>query len=70
MMRKVAELLKPGAIFALQVGSQSYPLAQIAIDNAASCRFELVEKRNAGMNNSIQQTPQEKAEAVLILKKI
>lgn len=69
MMRKVAVHLKPGAIFALQVGSQSYPLGQIAIENAAACGFELVEKRNAGMNNSIQQTPQEKAEAVLILRK-
>lgn len=70
MMRKVAAHLKPGAVFALQVGSQTYPLAQTAIDNAPACGFELIEKRNAGMNNTLQQTPEEKAEAVLILKRV
>jgi len=43
---------------------------QIAIDNAKACEFELIEKRNAGMNNTIQQTPEDKAEAILILRKI
>lgn len=69
MICKVAAHLKQGAVFALQVGSQTYPLAQIAIENAAACGFELVERRNAGMNNTIQQTPEDKAEAILILRK-
>jgi ParB-like chromosome segregation protein Spo0J len=69
MLRKVAAHLKPGGTFALQVGSQTYPLAKTAIDNAADCGFDYLEKRNAGMNNSLQQTPEETAEAILILRK-
>ncbi|MDR0672745.1 MAG: hypothetical protein LBF93_03580 [Zoogloeaceae bacterium] len=69
MLRKVADHLRPGCVFALQVGSQSYTLATTAIDNARQCGFDVLEKRNAGMNNSLQQTPEETAEAVLILQK-
>jgi hypothetical protein len=69
MLRKVAAHLNDGAVFALQVGSQSYPLAQTAIDNAAACGLTFVEKRNAGMNNSLAQTSDDTAEAVIILKR-
>lgn len=69
MLQKVAKHLKTDAVFALQVGSQSYPLAETAIKHAGACGFELVEKRNAGMNNRLQDTPDETAEAVLIFKR-
>jgi ParB-like chromosome segregation protein Spo0J/SAM-dependent methyltransferase len=69
LLEKTARHLKPGGVFALQVGSQSYPLAETATKNAAACGLTLVEKRNAGMNNSLQQTPEETAEAILILRR-
>lgn len=69
MIKRVISLLKPGGVFALQVGSQSYPLLESARAAASDGSFQVVEVRSAGMPNHFHETEAEEGEVVAILRK-
>lgn len=69
MIRAVSRALKPGAIFALQVGSQRYKLSQIAIDLAPAHGLQHAETRTTGMVNNRTETEPEEGEVVVVLRK-
>ncbi len=66
---KTHAALKPGAVFALQVGNQSYPLEDKAIGIGEAIGFSHVETRATGMSNNQAQTAPEDGEVIVILKK-
>lgn len=70
MLTKVASLLKPGAVFALQVGNQSYPLERTALEFAPTAGFEHIETRATGMVNNFVQTERADGEIVVLLRRV
>lgn len=69
LIKKVYEALKPGAFFALQIGSQRYPLLDDGRIIAKNIGFSIYEIRPTDMKNNQQKTDEERGEVVLILKK-
>ena len=69
LIRKVSVALKPGAVFALQVGNQSYPLEDRARHHAKDCGLAYVETRGTGMRNNKTNTPEEQGEVIVIFRK-
>ena len=69
LIEKTYSLLKKGGVFALQVGSQRYPLLDDGKNIALQTGFKFIEVRDAAMQNSLRNTEEEKAEVILILKK-
>ena len=69
LIKKVYKSLKIGGVFALQVGSQRYPLLADGKTIASDTGFEIVTVESAGMHNYQMQTEIDKGEAVLILRK-
>ena len=72
LISKVYNALKTGGVFCLQVGSQKYPLLQDGIAIAEKCGFIHIESRlfKKGKNSRKEETPIEKMEQILILKKL
>jgi ParB/Sulfiredoxin domain/DNA methylase len=69
LIEKTAKALKPGAVFALQIGNQRYPLEDTAKQLVQFCGLEFAEKRLTDMvNNSVGTIPEE-GEIILILRK-
>jgi hypothetical protein len=70
LITKTMAALKPGGVFALQVGNQSYPLEDNARRIAQTCGAA-VEKRTTEMINNINATdPVDDGEIVLIMRKV
>lgn len=69
LIEKTAAALKTRAIFALQVGNQSYPLEDKAKEIAGTCGLRFVEKRSTNMRNNYTETAAEEGEIVLIFEK-
>jgi DNA modification methylase len=61
--------LKPGGTFALQVGSQAYPLLKDGKRLAKAAGFTIGEIRATDMANNFQGTAEENGEIVLLLHK-
>lgn len=68
MILKVRHALVPGGTFALQVGSQSYPLAKDGESIARSVGFKVDRRRDSGMVNNYNGTDVSDGEVVLILR--
>lgn len=69
MIERVFEALKPGGVFALQIGNQTYPLGERARIHADRIGFDHVETRHSGMRNNYHDTPEDKGEVIEILRK-
>ena len=69
LIEKTFTALKPGGVFALQVGSQRYPLLEDGKRIADVTGFEVYETRQTNITNHFKDTPEETAEVILILKK-
>lgn len=69
LIHKTFAALKKGGTFALQIGSQQYPLMQDGTEIAEAAGFEKKEVRQTQMINGQHMTPEEAAEAILILEK-
>lgn len=69
MIANVSAALKPGGVFALQVGSQRYPLAELAKKHAPDHGFTFIEQRASGMVNNFNETAEDDGEVIVILKK-
>ena len=69
LIKNVYESLKNNSYFALQVGSQVYPLAEDGKKIAKKVGFEFVEMRDTCMKNNFNETEEENGEVVLIFKK-
>lgn len=69
LIEKTAAAIKPGGVFALQIGNQSYPLETQAREIIKGCDFEFIEKRATEMVNNYMGTPPEDGEIVLILRR-
>lgn len=69
LITKTFSALKPGGVFALQVGSQRYPLIEDAKEIGASAGFTIDGTESAGMLNAFCETAEDKAESILILRK-
>lgn len=69
LIEKTAAALKPGGVFALQVGNQKHPLEDIALGMIAKCGMGFVEKRHTDMINNYTGTDPEDGEIVLLLQK-
>jgi hypothetical protein len=66
---KTAKALKPGAVFALQIGNQTYPLERTAVAIASACGLAHVETRPTGMINNRTKTEEADGEVIVILRK-
>lgn len=64
-----AAALKPGALFALQVGSQSYPLVERALAIAPAAGLVHAETRHTEMVNNRTDTEPDKGEVVVLLRR-
>lgn len=69
MITKVFRLLKPGTVFALQVGSQIYPLADTGKSLAEKAGFAFERSAVQVMSNVYCETEDEKSESVLLFRK-
>jgi integrase len=69
LIERVFDALKPGGVFALQIGNQTYPLGERARIHADRIGFEHVETRHSGMRNNYHDTPEDKGEVIEILRK-
>lgn len=69
MIENVADAIKPGCAFALQIGNQSYPLEREAKMIAAECGLEHVETRSTVMVNNYTETKPEDGEVVVIFRR-
>lgn len=67
MIRKVHAALKPGAVFILQIGSQSNPMEDTARRICSEVGFSVQEVRSAGMQILPEST--ENGEIVMVLRK-
>ena len=70
LIERVYDLLYDDGVFALQVGSQTYPLLQDGKEIAERVGFKIEDDMSAEMDNNFNQTEDEKKERILILKKI
>ena len=62
-------MLKKNSCFALQVGSQKYPLLEDGKKIALGTGFSIVEVRSVDVINKKTNTEEEKSEVILILRK-
>jgi ParB-like chromosome segregation protein Spo0J len=69
LIEKGYKALRPGGVFALQVGSQRYPLKDDGIEIAKQVGFKVREIRHTGMFNNFTGTSPEKGEVILVLQK-
>lgn len=69
LLKNVYIFLKKGGVFALQVGSQSYPLLDDGKKIGQSIGYKILEVRSTDMINSQTKTEEEKSEVILILQK-
>ncbi len=69
LIQKVYTALKMGSVFALQIGSQSYPLLEDGKRIALQIGFSCIEVRPTDMTNNFNQTEEYKGEVVMILRK-
>jgi hypothetical protein len=69
LMEKTAYALKPRAVFALQVGSQSYPLARTAAEIASRIGLAHVETRHTEMRNNRAKTAPDQGEVIMLFRK-
>ena len=69
LISKTSRALKPGGVFALQVGSQTYPLKEAAIALAPRCGFVHDVTRHTHMVNNRSGTEPDDGEVVIILRK-
>jgi hypothetical protein len=69
MMERVHELLKPGAAFVLQVGSQRYPLRERGLLHAREVGFVIEEQRDSIVSANATDTSAETAECAIVLRK-
>lgn len=70
MISKVFAALKPDCVFALQIGSQMYPLRKVGVEIANKIGFKLVEVRPTEMINTNEPNTQEgDGEVVVVLRK-
>jgi len=69
LIEKTAAALKPGAVFALQVGNQKNPLEETAMQIIGGANMQFVEKRHTEMVNNYTGTDPDDGEIVLILEK-
>ena len=70
LITKVYDLLYNGGVFALQVGSQRYPLLEDGKEIGESVGFVVGDDFSAGMDNNFNQTEDQKKERILILRKV
>ena len=69
LIKNVYSFLRKGGVFALQVGSQSYPLLEDGKKIGQSVGFKILEVRTTDMVNSQTKTEEEKSEVILLLQK-
>lgn len=69
LLAKTQRALKPGGVFVLQVGSQSYPLKDTALALASGCGFVHDETRHTHMVNNRAGTEPDDGEVAIILRK-
>ena len=69
LIKKVYDSLKADSYFALQVGSQVYPLAEDGKLISKKYGFEFIEMRDTCMKNNFNETDEENGEVVLIFYK-
>jgi len=69
LIEKVYNALTEKGVFALQIGSQSYPLLEDGKKLAKQAGFKQFEIRDTGMINNLAKTGDEEKEIILILKK-
>lgn len=69
MIASVARSLRPNCSFALQVGSQIYPLRETAVDISRDVGLHHVETRSTNMINNQAKTDENDGEVVVILQK-
>ena len=69
LIKKVYDSLKKDSYFALQVGSQVYPLAEDGKSISKKYGFEFIEMRDTCMKNNFNETDEENGEVVLIFYK-
>lgn len=69
LIDKTAAALKPGAVFALQIGNQKYPLEETAMQIMGAQNLHFVEKRHTEMINNYTGTDPDDGETILILRK-
>ena len=69
LIKKVYDSLKKDSYFALQVGSQVYPLAEDGKTISKKYGFEFIEMRDTCMKNNFNETDEENGEVVLIFYK-
>lgn len=69
LITKTFKALKPGGVFALQVGSQRYPLIDDAKEIGGIVGFKIDGTESAGMMNAFCETEEDKAESILFLRK-
>ena len=69
LIAKTQRALKPGGVFVLQVGSQTYPLKETALVLAARCGFVHDGTRHTHMINNRAGTEPDDGEVAIILRK-
>ena len=69
LIKRTYEALKKGAVFALQVGSQRYPLRDDGIKIAESIGFAVEEIRGTDITNNFNEKDASHAEVVIVLRK-
>jgi ParB-like chromosome segregation protein Spo0J/ribosomal protein S18 acetylase RimI-like enzyme len=69
LIANTAAALKPGGTFALQVGSQMFPLTRLAKEIAARVGLDVIAIRQTDMTNAQQDTAVHEGEVVVILRK-
>lgn len=69
LIEKVYKALKEGCVFALQVGSQSYPLLEDGKKIASKIGFTVEDVRTTAMINNYNGTEKMDGEVVIILRK-
>jgi hypothetical protein len=69
LIRRAHRWLNPGGTFALQVGSQTYPLLADGRELAKAAGFNVIGIRSTDMVNNFTNTAEEDGEIVLLLRK-
>ena len=69
LIEKTTKALKPGGTFALQVGNQTYPLEETAMQIATNCDLRWLRTSATGMINNKEKTPEGDGEVVVVFTK-
>lgn len=69
LIAKTMAALRPGGVFALQIGNQSYPLEEAAREIARGVGAKVRDVQSADMPNNYNKTAEGDGEIVLILEK-